>query len=71
MTLVGQAGVGKSRILREFERCLTRHESEHAVRTGRCLVRSPHAAELATHAGTIYPSLVPGPAQTYRICKHR
>ena len=37
VTLVGEAGVGKSRLLREFERRLARHESGPAVRTGRCL----------------------------------
>ena len=37
VTLVGQAGVGKSRLLREFERRLGSHESGPTVRTGRCL----------------------------------
>jgi class 3 adenylate cyclase/tetratricopeptide (TPR) repeat protein len=37
VTLVGQAGVGKSRLLREFERRVSGHESRPAVRTGRCL----------------------------------
>ena len=37
VTVVGEAGVGKSRLLREFEARLARHPSEPTVRTGRCL----------------------------------
>ncbi|MGH3102064.1 MAG: AAA family ATPase, partial [Thermoleophilia bacterium] len=37
VTLIGEAGVGKSRILREFERRLGEHPSEPTLRTGRCL----------------------------------
>jgi class 3 adenylate cyclase/tetratricopeptide (TPR) repeat protein len=37
VTVVGEAGVGKSRLLREFERRLAAHASAPAVRTGRCL----------------------------------
>jgi hypothetical protein len=37
VTLVGEAGVGKSRLLREFERRLAEHPSKPTVRTGRCL----------------------------------
>ncbi|MET0614392.1 MAG: adenylate/guanylate cyclase domain-containing protein [Thermoleophilaceae bacterium] len=37
VTVVGEAGVGKSRVLREFERRLTAHPSAPTVRTGRCL----------------------------------
>src|SRR5918994_1854494 len=37
VTLVGEAGVGKSRLLREFEARLGRHPSNPTVRTGRCL----------------------------------
>jgi len=37
VTIVGEAGVGKSRLLREFERRLHRHPSAPTVRTGRCL----------------------------------
>ena len=37
VTLIGEAGVGKSRLLREFERRLGEHPSEPALRTGRCL----------------------------------
>ena len=36
-TLIGEAGVGKSRLLREFERRLAQHPSQPALRTGRCL----------------------------------
>ena len=36
-TLIGEAGVGKSRVLREFERRLSEHPSAPTVRTGRCL----------------------------------
>jgi class 3 adenylate cyclase/tetratricopeptide (TPR) repeat protein len=36
ITLVGQAGVGKSRLLREFEQAL-RAEGPHVFRQGRCL----------------------------------
>ena len=36
-TLIGEAGIGKSRILREFERRLAEHPSEPTLRTGRCL----------------------------------
>ena len=37
VTLIGEAGVGKSRLLREFERRLGEHPSDPALRTGRCL----------------------------------
>jgi class 3 adenylate cyclase/tetratricopeptide (TPR) repeat protein len=37
VTVVGEAGVGKSRLLREFERRLAEHPSAPTVRTGRCL----------------------------------
>ena len=37
VTVVGEAGVGKSRLLREFERRLEEHPSKPTVRTGRCL----------------------------------
>jgi class 3 adenylate cyclase/tetratricopeptide (TPR) repeat protein len=37
VTVVGEAGVGKSRVLREFERQLSEHPSAPSVRTGRCL----------------------------------
>jgi class 3 adenylate cyclase/tetratricopeptide (TPR) repeat protein len=37
VTVVGEAGVGKSRLLREFERRLAKHASAPTVRTGRCL----------------------------------
>jgi class 3 adenylate cyclase/tetratricopeptide (TPR) repeat protein len=37
VTLVGEAGVGKSRMLREFERKLTEGEPRAYVSTGRCL----------------------------------
>ncbi|HZB77263.1 MAG TPA: adenylate/guanylate cyclase domain-containing protein [Solirubrobacteraceae bacterium] len=37
VTIVGEAGVGKSRVLREFEVRLGRHPSDPTVRTGRCL----------------------------------
>jgi class 3 adenylate cyclase/tetratricopeptide (TPR) repeat protein len=37
VTLLGEAGVGKSRVLREFERRLAEHPSLPTVRTGRCL----------------------------------
>jgi class 3 adenylate cyclase/tetratricopeptide (TPR) repeat protein len=37
VTVVGEAGVGKSRLLREFERRLADHPSAPTVRTGRCL----------------------------------
>ena len=37
MTLVGEAGVGKSRVLRELERRLLAHSSAPSFRTGRCL----------------------------------
>jgi class 3 adenylate cyclase/tetratricopeptide (TPR) repeat protein len=37
VTVVGEAGVGKSRVLREFELRLSEHPSAPAVRTGRCL----------------------------------
>src|SRR6266540_990426 len=37
VTVVGEAGVGKSRLLREFERRLEEHPSKPKVRTGRCL----------------------------------
>ena len=37
VTVVGEAGVGKSRLLREFERRLAEHPSTPTVRTGRSL----------------------------------
>src|SRR3954466_926050 len=37
VTVVGEAGVGKSRVLREFERRLTDHPSAPTFRTGRSL----------------------------------
>jgi class 3 adenylate cyclase/tetratricopeptide (TPR) repeat protein len=37
VTVIGEAGVGKSRVLREFERRLSEHPSVPSVRTGRCL----------------------------------
>jgi class 3 adenylate cyclase/tetratricopeptide (TPR) repeat protein len=37
VTLIGEAGVGKSRVLREFERRLGQHPSDPSLRTGRCL----------------------------------
>ncbi len=37
VTLVGEAGVGKSRLLREFEQRVCAHPSQPAFRTGRCL----------------------------------
>src|SRR6185503_5249724 len=37
VTVVGEAGVGKSRLLREFERRLSEHTSAPTVRTGRSL----------------------------------
>ena len=37
VTVVGEAGVGKSRLLREFEARLGQHPSKPTVRTGRCL----------------------------------
>ncbi|MBD0280731.1 MAG: AAA family ATPase [Thermoleophilaceae bacterium] len=37
VTIVGEAGVGKSRLLKEFQRRLAEHPSEPTVRTGRCL----------------------------------
>ncbi len=37
VTVVGEAGVGKSRLLREFERRLEEQPSKPTVRTGRCL----------------------------------
>src|SRR5918994_2023259 len=37
VTVVGEAGVGKSRLLREFERSLAEHPSAPTFRTGRCL----------------------------------
>ncbi|HEX6651384.1 MAG TPA: adenylate/guanylate cyclase domain-containing protein [Thermoleophilaceae bacterium] len=37
VTVVGEAGVGKSRLLREFERRLEAHSSKPTFRTGRCL----------------------------------
>jgi tetratricopeptide (TPR) repeat protein len=37
VTVVGEAGVGKSRLLREFEVRLGEHPSQPTVRTGRCL----------------------------------
>ncbi|HEV7844778.1 MAG TPA: adenylate/guanylate cyclase domain-containing protein, partial [Thermoleophilaceae bacterium] len=37
VTVVGEAGVGKSRLLREFERRLAEHPSRPTVRTGRSL----------------------------------
>src|SRR5918998_1031079 len=37
VTVVGGAGVGKSRLLREFEGRLSEHPSAPTVRTGRCL----------------------------------
>jgi class 3 adenylate cyclase/predicted ATPase len=37
VTLIGEAGVGKSRLLREFERRLDEHPSQPSLRIGRCL----------------------------------
>src|ERR671923_146864 len=37
VTLIGEAGVGKSRLLREFERRVGGHPTPPTVRTGRCL----------------------------------
>jgi class 3 adenylate cyclase/tetratricopeptide (TPR) repeat protein len=37
VTVAGEAGVGKSRLLREFERRLEEHPSKPTLRTGRCL----------------------------------
>ena len=37
VTVVGEAGVGKSRLLREFERRVAAHTSAPTVRTGRSL----------------------------------
>src|ERR671921_480356 len=37
VTIVGEAGVGKSRLLREFEHLLAEHPSTPTFRTGRCL----------------------------------
>ena len=37
VTLVGEAGVGKTRLLREFEGRLAEHPSAPTFRTGRCL----------------------------------
>ena len=37
ITLIGEAGVGKSRLLREFERRVGRRPTPPTVRTGRCL----------------------------------
>jgi predicted ATPase/class 3 adenylate cyclase len=37
VTVVGEAGVGKSRLLREFDLRLSDHPSAPTVRTGRCL----------------------------------
>ena len=37
VTLIGDAGVGKSRLLGEFQRRLTVHEARPSARTGRCL----------------------------------
>jgi class 3 adenylate cyclase/tetratricopeptide (TPR) repeat protein len=37
VTLIGEAGVGKSRLLREFELALGRHPTAPTVRIGRCL----------------------------------
>jgi len=37
VTLVGEAGVGKSRVLRELERCLGERAEPPALYTGRCL----------------------------------
>ena len=37
VTLIGEAGVGKSRLLREFERRLEEHPSQPSLRIGRCL----------------------------------
>jgi class 3 adenylate cyclase/tetratricopeptide (TPR) repeat protein len=36
VTLIGEAGVGKSRLLREFERRMSDHSQEPVLRTGRC-----------------------------------
>jgi class 3 adenylate cyclase/tetratricopeptide (TPR) repeat protein len=43
VTVMGEAGVGKSRLLREFERSLGERPSGPTVRTGRCL---PYGAGL-------------------------
>ncbi len=37
VTLVGEAGVGKSRLLREFEQMMSEHSTKPSFRTGRCL----------------------------------
>jgi class 3 adenylate cyclase/tetratricopeptide (TPR) repeat protein len=37
VTLIGEAGVGKSRLLREFQRRIRRSEAPSTIRTGRCL----------------------------------
>jgi class 3 adenylate cyclase/tetratricopeptide (TPR) repeat protein len=37
VTLIGEAGVGKSRLLREFERRVAAHDPPATLRTGRCL----------------------------------
>ena len=37
VSLIGEAGVGKTRLLREFERVLGEHSIAPTVRTGRCL----------------------------------
>jgi class 3 adenylate cyclase/tetratricopeptide (TPR) repeat protein len=37
VTLIGEAGVGKSRLLREFERRVATRDPAAALRTGRCL----------------------------------
>lgn len=44
VTIFGEAGVGKSRLLSEFEMCLALHESAPRIRQGRCL---PYGSAIA------------------------